>query len=245
MYDDFLARHEKIALMYSGGKDSLACLHLFKNYLDRITVVWVNTGAYFPEIVDAMEDLKSRVPNFIEVTSNQPRSIEQNGYPTDVLPADYSKEGQLCTSQKPVKLRNYVDCCKENIWIPAAMAVKHYGFTGVIRGQRADEEHKAPITNGYVEDGIEYLLPIESWTQAQVVEFLQKSGVDTAGRLSLSHSSLDCWDCTAYCNQSKARMDYVRDRYPEQHTKVIHVLRQINDAVTEQMSGLRNLINEV
>jgi phosphoadenosine phosphosulfate reductase len=192
-----------------------------------------------------MEDLKERVPNFIEVNSNQPRSIEERGYPTDVLPVDYSVDGQLYSDEKPLKLRNYMECCKENLWAPAAMAIKHYGFTGVIRGQRADEAHGSPIKSGHVEDGVEYLFPLEDWSHKQVVDFLTEQGVNTFGRLNLGHSSLDCWNCTAYCNQNKARMDYIRAEYPEQHAHVIQVMKQINYAVNQQMAGLRELISEV
>ena len=49
---DFFNRHEKIALMFSGGRDSLACLELYRDYLDKMTLIWVNTGANFPEIED-------------------------------------------------------------------------------------------------------------------------------------------------------------------------------------------------
>ena len=45
-------RHKKAVLSFSGGKDSLACLHLCRPYRDKLTVAWVNTGAAFPHIVE-------------------------------------------------------------------------------------------------------------------------------------------------------------------------------------------------
>ena len=114
---DFLNRHEKIALMFSGGRDSLACLELYRDYLDKMTLIWVNTGANFPEIEDYMDQLN--VPNFVEVRTNQPLSLEVNGHPVDILPVNFSNIGQAVTSQKDIKLRTYFDCCAENQWIPA------------------------------------------------------------------------------------------------------------------------------
>ena len=144
--NEFLDRHEKIALMFSGGRDSIACLELYRAYLDKITVVWVNTGANFPEIEEYMDQLN--VPNFVEVRTNQPLSIELNGHPVDVLPVNYSSIGQAVTSHKNIKLRTYFDCCAENQWIPAHLKIEELGITCVIRGQRQAESHKNPIKSG-------------------------------------------------------------------------------------------------
>lgn len=243
MLADVFARHEKVALMYSGGKDSLACLYLAKEYLDKAYVVWVDTQANFPEIEEAM--LALRLPNLIRVVSDQPASVAANGYPVDVVPVDYTKHGQeYSNAAKPIMLRNYMECCSENIWVPARNALKELGVTAVIRGQRADESHGAPITSGYVEDGVEHVLPLETWSQQDVLDFLAAEGVDVSGRLSMAHSSLDCWNCTAYCNHSKERMAYIKANHPEKHVQVVALLKQIDNAVTEQMSGVRALLSE-
>ena len=244
MLEDLFSRHERVALMFSGGKDSLACLYYCQEYLDKLTVVWVNTGANFPEIEEATAELCARVPNFLEVCSNQPSAIERNGYPTDVLPVQYTTLGQLHTCSKNILLRSYTDCCNENVWQPAAKAILEYGFTAVIRGQRMDEEHKAPIRSGFVENGIEYVFPIEDWGKQQVLEYLEANGVNTDNRLQIEHSSLDCWNCTAYCKHSRERMAYIKTNHPEKHREVVALLKQIDNAVTEQMSGVRALLLE-
>jgi phosphoadenosine phosphosulfate reductase len=242
MFEELFTRHKKVALMYSGGKDSLACLYLARDYLDRITVVWIDTQANFPEIEEAMKALP--IMDFVRVESDQPASIAREGYPVDVLPVDYSAHGHRYGGEKQVMLRNYMECCAENIWIPARNAIKGLGVTAVIRGQRSDESHGAPIVSGYIEDGIEYVLPVESWTQEEVLAYLRAQGVDTTGRLGMAHSSLDCWNCTAYCNHSRERMSYIKANHPEKHSKVVALLKQIDNAVTEQMSGVRALLLE-
>ena len=43
---DIFARHERVFLSFSGGKDSLAILHLCEPYRDRLSLVWVNTRGH-------------------------------------------------------------------------------------------------------------------------------------------------------------------------------------------------------
>jgi len=187
---DFFDRHEKVALMFSGGKDSIACLHLIKNYLDKTTVVWVNTGASFPEIEALMEETRQQVPHFLEIKTNQPESIKSKGYPVDVVPVNYTVLGQSVTSIKDFKVRSYFECCAENFWLPCDAEVRKLGITGVIRGQRQSESHRAPVKSGYVENGIEYNFPIESWSDSEVIDYLKSKDVVIDERLSMAHSSL-------------------------------------------------------
>lgn len=237
--NEFLDRHEKIALMFSGGRDSIACLELYRAYLDKITVVWVNTGANFPEIEEYMDQLN--VPNFVEVRTNQPLSIELNGHPVDVLPVNYSSIGQAVTSHKNIKLRTYFDCCAENQWIPAHLKIEELGITCVIRGQRQAESHKNPIKSGEVLDGVEYVFPILNWSDQDVLEYLKSKNIEITERLSMSHSSLDCWNCTAYVADSKERFKYIKKHYPKEHEKVVNLLKKIDNVVTTELSKIRQI----
>jgi PP-loop superfamily ATP-utilizing enzyme len=49
-------RHAKAILFFSGGKDSLACLHLLREYWDRVLVVWANPGEALPELRAQMDE---------------------------------------------------------------------------------------------------------------------------------------------------------------------------------------------
>jgi phosphoadenosine phosphosulfate reductase len=236
---DFFNRHEKIALMFSGGRDSLACLELYRNYLDKLILIWVNTGANFPEIEDYMDQLN--VPNFVEVRTNQPLSLEVNGHPVDILPVNFSNIGQAVTSQKDIKLRTYFDCCAENQWIPAHQKIQELGITCVVRGQRQSELHTNPIKSGEVIDGIEYVFPILHWSDQDVVEYLKSKDIEITERLSMSHSSLDCWNCTAYIADSKQRFEYIKKHYPQQHEAVVNLLKRIDNVVTAEINKIRQI----
>jgi hypothetical protein len=69
--------------------------------------------------------------------------------------------GRAVHSGRPVAIQFPFACCAENIWGPMARATVELEATLVIRGQRAREQRRAPIASGHVEDGIEYLFPIE------------------------------------------------------------------------------------
>ena len=228
--------------MFSGGKDSIACLKLVKEYLDRTIVVWVNTGANFPEIVEYMEEVKSYVPMFLEIKTNQPEVIKAKGYPVDVLPINYSELGQTCTSNKSIKLRSYFDCCAENFWLPCNDKMKELGVTGIIRGQRLSESHKSPVKSGDVLNGIEYFFPIENWSKDRVFEYLKSEDVELDERLKMSHSSLDCWNCTAYLNDSQERMQYVKNRHPEKFQEIVKVVKQIDNAIKAETVGINQIL---
>lgn len=242
---EFLLRHKKVALFFSGGKDSIACFELFKPYLDRIVVIWVNTGSNFPEVEDCVTKVALEAPNFVEVPTNQAWSIEVNGYPADVVPVNFTKLGQDVTNNKDIMLRSYLECCNENLWSPAYAKVKELGITGVIRGQRADEGHRAPIKSGYVADGIEYFFPLQNWSNEDVNEYLEKQGVQMTERLMMrSHTSLDCWNCTAFTENSVERMEYMKKYHPVKHQSVVKLLQRIDNAVMAETLGIKHILGK-
>lgn len=233
---EFFDRHEKVALMFSGGRDSLACLHLIKDYLDKTVLIWVNTGAAFPEIIEMMAVIRKSVPNFLEIQTDQPASIEKNGYPSDIVPVAFTQYGQACTEEKSIKLRSYMECCAENFWTPADVTARKLGVTAIIRGQRNDEDHRSPFKSGDTYEGVEYIFPIKDWTDEDVLSFLRANDVEITERLSMPHSSLDCWNCTAFCAESKDRMKYIKKYHPEQYVEVSKIIKNIKDVVSLEVS---------
>lgn len=240
--DEIFARHTRVALMFSGGKDSLACLELARPYLDRAAVIWVNTGAALPEIVELMNRVRQECKWFFEVLSDQPGGIEVHGYPVDVLPVNNTVLGQDITSRNDIKLRSYLNCCSENIWAPADKMARDLQVTAVVRGQRNSEKYKGPVKSGTVSQGIEYCFPIDDWSKEQVHSFLQSRGYEIDDRLELDHSSLDCWNCTAYLSGTKDRMVYMKKHHPEMAKEVVSILRRIDKAVRAEHTALEEMV---
>ena len=240
----FYRRHAKVALMFSGGKDALACLELVRPHLDQTIVIWCNTGAAFPEIVEVMDKVRSEVPHFHEVRTNVAESINRNGHPSDVVPVAYTKFGQECTGPKPVMIRSYVECCAENFWVPADVAAREFGCTGVIRGQRRSDAHHSPVPSGTVKNGVEYVFPIEHWSKEDVLSYLENNGHEITERLKMDHSSLDCWNCTAFLSESSERLEYVRKYHPFKHQHVVQLLDKISAAVRHEADNIQNVVDQ-
>lgn len=240
---DTLNKHNKIALMYSGGKDSLACLYMLQEWWDKITVIWVNTGASFPEMTAHMEKVKSLVPHFFEMKSNQPSFIEFVGYPTDVVPVDYTSFGQALSGKKDIMLSSYIDCCAANIWRPGMDAVHAMGATLVVRGQKLADAKRSPVKSGDVIDGIEYFFPIEAWTDEQVMTYLMDKELAQDIRFKLKASSLDCWNCTAFSGEHHDKLEYMKQNHPELHKQYMRKLHEISAVVHSEMQHLEELVS--
>lgn len=224
----------KLGLAFSGGKDSLACLLLNKERLSEITVFWVNTGKIYPETKKIVEFAKSIAPNFIEVIVDREGQNDYHGIPADIVPINWTVFGQSIAGEKPVKVQSYLQCCFENISAPLHNAAKTHGITHLIRGQRNDEQYKGTSRNGDVVDEITYLHPIETWTAASVLDFIAKY-MEIPTHFNLGHTSLDCFDCTAYKKETKDVSSYRELNHPELHKKYLARKEQLDSVLREAL----------
>jgi len=239
---DVFDRHQKIVFQFSGGKDSLACLHLLRPYWNRLTVVWINTGAAFRETLVQMAAVKVMVPNFLEVSSDQPKQIEENGPPSDLLPWWDTTLGRLIYSSRTKRAQSPYQCCGSNLWAPMSEAVARLGATLVIRGQRNQEGRKSAIRSGHIENGIEYLFPIEDWSGERVREFLTEQGVELPAHYAYVDSSLDCWSCTAYLDENAGKFKYMKRFYPNEHAKVVVMLREMKASAVAELAHIERAL---
>lgn len=224
----------KLGLAFSGGKDSLACLLLNKDRLSEITVFFVNTGKAYPETMHLVEYAKSISPNFVEIETNQQFQNEQNGIPADVVPVNWTVFGQSQTCQKPIKVQSYFQCCFENIAAPLHNAAKEHGITHLIRGQRLDESHKSTSKNGDEVDGIVHLHPIEHWSTLNVLDFIARN-MEIPAHFNLGHTSLDCFDCTAYQKETKDVSSYRELKHPELNKQYLARKEQLDSVLREAL----------
>lgn len=237
-FDAIFARHERIALEVSGGRDSLACLYLLRPYWDRLTVYWLNTGAPFPETVEVMARVRAEVPHFVEIDGQQPFIIEQFGMPSDLIPTSRTPFGLLATGSTARPLQDRNDCCARVIMMPMHQRVLGDGCTLIIRGQRAEDTHKAPFRSGYVENGIEFLFPIEYWTAADVRAYLLGNSLPYPRFYETLSGAPDCMTCSAWWEHGVAK--YLKQHHPEAHAEVQRRLDSINAAVVEHIAAFNN-----
>lgn len=230
--NDILARHQNIALQLSGGKDSLACLYLMREHWDRLTVYWCNTGDAFPETVALMDEIRAQVPRFVEIAGQQPAVIEQFGIPTDILPVSGTPMGVANGGQA---MQDRYSCCLRSFMLPMHQRMIEDGITLIIRGQKTADRLKGPLRSGDVDGGIEYLFPVEGWTDGQVLAYLREQNAPLPRFYEVMGSSPDCMTCSAYWETGAAK--YLKRYHFEQFKVVQARLDAINEAVAEHIQN--------
>lgn len=221
-------------LALSGGKDSMACLFLMKASLD--CAIYVDTGFSYPETRRVIDEARKHV-DVVTVKSDRRIQNEQAGLPSDVVPIDWTSYGQTLSGKKSVTVQSYLNCCQKNLCEPLFTEAKRLGATELVFGQRESEGHKSTAKNGDEVFGIVRLHPIEQWTDAEVMKFLA-GHMAIPDHFSIKHSSLDCYDCTAYRKESADRIEWMREAHPplfkDYKQRADSLSSAINEALTLQ-----------
>ena len=236
---DPLKRHQHIALQVSGGRDSLACLYLLREHLDKITVYWLNTGNAFPETLEVIEHVKSMAPRFVEIAGNQPAVVARHGIPSDLVPRTSTPFGNAI-GQSSLLLQDSYSCCYRVVMEPMHRRMLVDDITLIIRGQRADDGHRSPLQSGDSEYGIEYLFPVEGWTAHQVDAYLAREGAPRLRFYDHMETAPDCMNCTGWW--AEGRGEYLRQFHPEHYERYREALALI---CSETMPHIESFTAEI
>lgn len=231
-------RHEKVILELSAGKDSAAVLWLLEPYWHKLQVIWANPGNPYPETVEYMEKLSAMLPNFVTILGDQPNDINRHGWPVDIIPTETLPMGMMILNEKRPVLRPYWDCCFANMWKPMGDYVKDFGATAVIRGQKRADKMKNTMRSGEVVDGVEYIYPIDDYTDAEVFEYLAEKVPDSYER-GLK-SSLDCMNCTAYTAENPGRIADLATIDEQAYKEVTAVHYYLLNRIESHMTAIRS-----
>ncbi len=205
--------HERIALQFSGGKDSLATLYLLRPYWDRLTVYWTNTGDPVPEVQAIAEQVKALVPNFVEIAGRVNQQVKAFGLPSDLVPTTSTPVG-ISAYRSGAPLQDRFACCYNSLMLPMQERMVQDGITLIIRGQKNADRMKSPLRSGAIENGIEVLFPLEHWTDEQVFAFLEEHAFVPDYYRDLS-ASPDCLTCSAYWSEGRAR--WLKQNHADAH----------------------------
>lgn len=234
--ENTMFKGKKVALHFSGGKDSLACLYYLKPHWAEIDVVWCNTGAAFPETIEQMAKIRTTVPRFIEVRSDQPANNVSCGVPADIVPVSHTPLHNVFTRGSNPLIQSFVDCCRANIWLP--MHEASLGYDVIIRGQKESDHKKAPVKSGERIDGVEYYFPLEDWTDDDVYQYLAENDIELPITYKYFGSSADCWSCTAFLSESKGKRTYLAKFHPEKYEVVSQRIILIKNAIADDFQYL-------
>tara|TARA_R110000824_G_scaffold315459_1_gene502610 strand:- start:43 stop:756 length:714 start_codon:yes stop_codon:yes gene_type:complete len=214
----------KKIIQFSGGKDSIVCLHLFKNDPD-ITAINVNTGAAFPHIE---KHIQKTCDNFgiPLITILLEKSViewqKENGLPADIIPWDSTPYMQQVSKNSfGATLVPSINCCSANIHLPMEKFIIENNVTDIIRGSKACDT-LVGVPDGHIENGITYHSPLWAWSDEDVFNYIKMYDISLPDNYKDPDSdSLDCWNCTGHMGKTgAARIRYVKENLPEHYDEL-------------------------
>ena len=213
------ARHQKAVLWFSGGKDSLACLHLCRDYRDKFDVCWVNTGAMLPHMAAFIRKATEGF-NFVELKSDQARWIEQQGFPSDIVPVANSIWRHRGSPDPPrTLLQPWTACCVKLRFQPLLEYLERSSATLFLHGQRRSDGGGFIIDSGPGAK-VEICKLVWQWSDEEIFNYIGKHGIELPEQYAHGVSaSMECWNCTARSDDPAAKMAakfrYMAWRYPD------------------------------
>lgn len=227
--------HERIALQFSGGRDSLAVLHLMQPWWPRMTVYHLDTGDQYPETRFIADWARQRVPLAV-IRTDVAAWRDEHGWPSDVVPASGTPLGQKVDGAG-VRVSGRYECCWRNLMWPMHERMVRDGITLIVRGQRNDEYATPPLRSGDWDGGMQVLYPIEDWTADDVNAYCRANSLPLAPWYEEGiRRGPECLHCTAWWDDG--RLPYVRRHHPAAYGQVMFQLKRIGDAVTRQFEPL-------
>lgn len=220
----------------------MACLYLMRPELDNIAVLWANTGKNYPELLRTVAQARTMCPHFIEIETDRDRQWRDHGIPSDIVPVDWTVMGQVFAGAKPVTVQSYLGCCYMNITGPLIAKAVEIGATTLISGKRSDDNHKHPSKSGSLVQGFTLIHPVEDWTAAEVLLYLSQQMGELPAHYALEHSSMDCYDCTAFAAHSTDRIRYMRERHPKFYMEFSEKLALLNEAISKPVADYTKLL---
>lgn len=240
-----LAENERAALQFSGGKDSLALLHLARPYIDRITVFFGDTGAIYPHVfefvVETCKELGAKLV-IVDPPLNVIDYTNQYGLPSDIVPVNATHDMARWMPVKPKQLiQASLSCCGQMVWRPMMAAIEKAGLNIVLRGSKSTDPH-VTVPDGYVENGTEYRSPLWDWTDEDVLSYLKDKKMPK--QYPEIVDSMDCWVCTAHMGgkYAGAKLEFAKKNYPELWPEIERRIRAVRETVRTETAVIETAL---
>lgn len=183
-----LERHERIALLFSGGKDSLCLWHLLAPWHHRLTVYHLDTGDKLAETQRVVDQYRARtLGRWVDVRSDSRAWRAQHGLPADVVPVHSTPQGMALGDGGSRLIASRLDCCAANRTLPMAGRLLADGVTLMLCGTRREDSGYGSVVAGaspgphpnslMVGQGVGRHMILRNWTGEDVAAYLASLGV--------------------------------------------------------------------
>jgi len=235
-----LLRHlpGKVGLLFSGGKDSLVLLDLFRPYLEGITVYHGDTGDLMPSSRRIVVQVAPTVPHFVRMQGDVLSYIDRVALPTDLLPSKNTPLGLAHRTDGKRRLILMEECCSANRWQPWTQRLAADGITLVIHGQRKSDVRSFEARWGDKHFGLqERWGPIQDWSDRDVFRYLEAAGIEPPEHSRSGMKSPECATCSAW---DPGRAAYLRQHHPELAARYRRRLEAIAGEVEGEYATLQS-----
>jgi len=205
------ARHERVFLGFSGGKESVALADLVLPWAARVTLVWLNTGVTLPHMPAFVRRYGERF-TLVEVTTpNVAQSWRDFGIPTDTLPLRNAHGGRW------PKMQLWHGCCLRVRNLPLFACLSQFPGSLLLLGQRLQDKAFLDVQalKTLLPDGVEVAFPLWDWTESDVFRYIEQHGLELPHQYANDlKSSGDCAVCHA-SELTAAKLSYLDRFLPE------------------------------
>lgn len=235
-------RGRRAALQFSGGKDSQACLHLLRPFVELgLPVYWTHTGDTIPETVEVVAQARAWVPHFRVIQADVLAWKAAHGMPSDVTTAQSSWIGQQY-GMSDIALVGRMECCWHNLMRPMHERMLADDIDLVIRGTKRADTGRVPAVGAT--EHYEVLLPLLDWSHADVFAYLEQVGAPRSPVYDTFRaiSAPECLHCTAWWDDGKAA--YLKQRHPGVLPEYRIGLQTIRAELARRMQELDDELSE-
>lgn len=224
----------RVAVLFSGGKDSMALLDLCRPYRDKLSLVWIDTGYAFPHIE---EHVRKNAQGFeLRVIKHDPVSRWfRDGLPSSIIPIDHWK-GATSTPLAP-RVQPWKVCCAGRIDDNLDLLAS-YGFNVLLSGQREDDA----IGNfeSQTLSGLMIYAPLWRWPEADVLAYLKDHSLELAQHADGCDTSMECMICPAQMTKNRAAL--IKANYPHLWEQVSALVNETLKAVDGEASAIKEAL---
>lgn len=231
-----LDQHQRIALQFSGGKDSLAVAYLLKPYWDRLTFYHVDSGDLLPEVREIVAAISRDVPNFRRIQGNVAAWHATFGLPSDLVPTTSTPMGRMAGFGDVAVSDRFV-CCASNIMQPLHDAMRADQIQLVIRGSKRADMRRLPHEGGDTALGYYLWLPLLEWSDEDVFAYLREVGAPICRVYEHKAQSPECATCPAWWNEGRAA--YLGKHHPDLFAQYREKLAAVAAEVTPHWRAMQ------
>ncbi|MEM2941761.1 MAG: phosphoadenosine phosphosulfate reductase family protein [Thermoproteota archaeon] len=228
---------DKVAVAFSGGRDSLVALHLTLQIKPDVHVMFANTSIEFPETLAYVRQLakdwnlnfyetKPRV-NFWKLAKEQGLPVAGRGNTT------FMRE---LSKKAGVKLSN--SCCRRMKETPARQFYREHGIEAVVVGLRISEslmrklnfaDYGALRYSGIYDTLVGW--PLYAWTDKDIVDYIEINKLPINPLYNKGYKRTGCWACLQDMFYQDSRLFTLQRQHP-------HLYKTVRAQFGKEMASL-------